>query len=169
MPHIPTINVFLNINSSHPHSLKLMITMLCTIYYWTAKVINYIYSVNIHCKLYSTKHVNYCQVQNRTVTAVMKVLTITIIAWTCQLLAAQEKVCSTSCSTVGMLQSTPGKSCSDIYQINKVSRGASDNYWIKTTTGVHQVYCDMELECGGLKGGWMRIANLDTSMGDNCP
>ena len=99
----------------------------------------------------------------------MKVVTITIIAWTCQLLAAQEKVCSTSCSTVGMLQSTPGKSCSDIYQFNKASRGASGNYWIKTTTGVHQVYCDMELECGGHKGGWMRIADLDTSRGDDCP
>ena len=98
----------------------------------------------------------------------MKVVTITIIAWTCQLLAAQEKVCSTSCSTVGMLQSTPGKSCSDIYQFNKASRGASGNYWIKTTTGVHQVYCDMELECGGHKGGWMRIADLDTSRGDDC-
>jgi len=27
----------------------------------------------------------------------------------------------------------------------------------------------MELECGGHKGGWMRIADLDTSRGDNCP
>ena len=45
----------------------------------------------------------------------------------------------------------------------------SGNYWINTTTGVHQVYCDMELECGGHKGGWMRIADLDTSRGDDCP
>ena len=27
----------------------------------------------------------------------------------------------------------------------------------------------MELECGGYKGGWMRIADLDTSRGDDCP
>ena len=108
-------------------------------------------------------------VQNRTVAAVMKIVTIAIIAWTCQLLVAQEKVCSTSCSTVGMLQSTPGKSCDDIYQFNKASRAASGNYWINTTTGVHQVYCDMELECGGHKGGWMKIADLDTSRGDDCP
>ena len=27
----------------------------------------------------------------------------------------------------------------------------------------------MELECGGHKGGWMRIADLDTSRGDDCP
>ena len=45
----------------------------------------------------------------------------------------------------------------------------SGNYWINTTTGVHQVYCDMELECGGHKGDWMRIADLDTSRGDYSP
>ena len=32
---------------------------------------------------------------------------------------------------------------------------------------IRQVYCDMELECGDYKGGWMRIH--DTSRGDNCP
>ena len=51
----------------------------------------------------------------------------------------------------------------------KASREASSNYWINTTTGVHQVYCDMELECGGHRGGWIRIADLDTSRGDDCP
>ena len=30
------------------------------------------------------------------------------------------------------------------------------------------VYCDMSLECGGEKG-WMRIANINASGGDNCP
>jgi len=49
------------------------------------------------------------------------------------------------------------------------TRPVSTNYWIQTSTGVHQVYCDMELECGGHKGGWMRIADLDTSRGDDCP
>ena len=101
--------------------------------------------------------------------AVAKFMVITIIGWVCHLVAAQEKTCSTFCSSLGMLQSTPGKSCDDIYQINKASRGASGNYWINTTTGVYHVYCDMELECGGHKGGWMRIAALDTSRGDDCP
>ena len=102
---------------------------------------------------------------------VVKVMIIAIITcvWAFCLVEAQEKVCSSLCSTVGMLQSTPGQSCSDVYQFNKVSRGASGNYWINTTTGVHQVYCDMELECGGHKGGWMRIADIDTSRGDDCP
>ena len=27
----------------------------------------------------------------------------------------------------------------------------------------------MELDCGGTKGGWMRIADIDTSRGDTCP
>ena len=81
------------------------------------------------------------------------------------------KICSTVCSTLGMLQSTPGKSCGDIYQFNKTSRGVSGNYWINTTTGVHHVYChgDKELECGGHKGGCIWIADLDTSRGDDCP
>ena len=99
----------------------------------------------------------------------MKVVIIAALGFLYHLVAAEDKVCSNFCSSIGMLQSNLGKSCNDIYQINKASRGASGNYWITTTTGVHQVYCDMELECGGHKGGWMRIADLDTSRGDNCP
>ena len=85
------------------------------------------------------------------------------------LVASQEKVCSSFCSSLGMLESNPGKSCDDIYQINKASRGVSGDYWIQTFTGVHEVYCDMELECGGYKGGWMRIADVNISRGDGCP
>ena len=99
----------------------------------------------------------------------MKVAIIIVIGWVCHLVAAQENVCSAFRNSLGMLQLNPGKSCDDIYQINKASRGASGNYWITTTTGVHQVYCDMELECGGHKGGWMRIADLDANRGDDCP
>ena len=66
---------------------------------------------------------------------------------------AEEKVCSSFCSSLGMLQFSPGKSCADIYQINKASRGVSGLYWINTTSGLHQVNCDMELECSGHKAG----------------
>ena len=97
------------------------------------------------------------------------IITVIAIGWACHLVAAQEKVCSNFCSSLGMLQTNPGRSCNDIYQINKASRGVSGNYWINTTTGVHQVYCDMELECGGHKGGWMRIADLDIRREDDCP
>ena len=101
----------------------------------------------------------------------MKVVIVAVIAigWTYQSVVAQESVCSNFCSSLGMLQSSPGQSCHDIYQINKASRGTSGNYWINTTTGVQEVYCDMELECGGHKRGWMRIADLDTSRRDECP
>ena len=84
-------------------------------------------------------------------------------------LAVSAQVCSNfCCSSLGILESNPGKSCADIYQINKATRGVSHDYWINTTTGIYQVYCDMELECGGHKGGWMRIADYDTSR-DDCP
>ena len=82
--------------------------------------------------------------------------------------AVDERMCSNFCSGLGMI-SSPGKSCADIYQTNKASRGVSGLYWINTTTGLHQVNCDMELECGGHKGGWTRIVKLDTSKGDPCP
>ena len=97
------------------------------------------------------------------------IIIFTILDSTNQLVAANERVCSSTCSSLGMLETNPGRSCNDIYQINKASRGVSGDYWIVTSTGVHQVYCDMQLECDGHKGGWMRIADLDTSRGDDCP
>ena len=86
------------------------------------------------------------------------------------LVANGEKMCSGFCSALGMLSTSPGKSCNDIYQINKATRGVSGQYWIKAVSGtVQRVYCDMELECGGHKGGWMRVAQFDTTNGDTCP
>ena len=82
------------------------------------------------------------------------------------MVVAQEKTCSSFCSSLGMLQSSPGSSCNEIYQINKVSRGVSGLYWINTNSTPYQVYCNMELQCGGHKGGWTRIAQFDTSQGD---
>lgn len=96
------------------------------------------------------------------------IIAFAILGCACQLIEANEKVCSSTCNNLGMLQGNPGKSCDDIYKVNKASRGVSRDYWIETSTGVHRVYCDMELECGGHKGGWMRIADLNTSRGDNC-
>ena len=101
---------------------------------------------------------------------IMKFVVIIFIGWACiSFVTAQDKTCSAFCSSLGMLRSNPGKSCNDIYTVNKASRGVSGNYLINTTTGVHQVYCDMKLECGGHKGGWMRIADVYTSRGDGCP
>ena len=94
---------------------------------------------------------------------------IAILAIVGAVVTAEEKVCSTFCSSLGMLQSSPGKSCAEIYQINKASREVSGLYWINTTRGLHQVSCDMELQCGGHKGGWTTSVKLDTSEGDSCP
>ena len=83
-------------------------------------------------------------------------------------------VCSRFCSSLGSSMSTPAKSCAEIYDINKATRGNSGLYWIITkttdlTNPIRQVYCDMELECGGYKGGWTRIADLNINAGDQCP
>ena len=95
---------------------------------------------------------------------------IVIITMVAAVVTAQEKMsCSNFCSSLGMLQSSPGNSCAEIYQINKASRGLSGLYWINTTNGTYQVTCDMELECGGHKGGWTTIVKFDTSKGDSCP
>ena len=86
------------------------------------------------------------------------------------LLASGENVCSNFCTALGLTSSSPGKSCHDIYTINKASRGNSAYYWI--INGANEpmrVYCDMELECGGHKGGWMRVAYLDINAGSPCP
>ena len=99
--------------------------------------------------------------------AISSVIVILTIAGA--VVIAEEKVCSSFCNSLGILQSSPGKSCAEIYQINKASRGVSGLYWINTTSGLHQVNCDMELECGGHKGGWTTIVKLDTSKGDACP
>ena len=99
----------------------------------------------------------------------MKVVIVIVVGWAYHLVAAQDDSCSIFCTTLGTLESNPGDSCNDIYQNNQATRGMSGNYWISTTTGVHQVYCDMELVCEGQNGGWMRIADLDTTRGDDCP
>ena len=69
---------------------------------------------------------------------------------------------------LGTDSSHPAKSCREIYNYNMASRGQSGYYWIKTDN-IYKVYCDMELTCGGIRGGWMRIANIDTTQGDDCP
>ena len=95
------------------------------------------------------------------------VVALIFIGCTSEVVSAEEKVCTSFCSSFGMLQNSPGKSCNDIYQTNKNTREMSGLYWINNSTSTYQVYCDMELQCG--KGGWMRVADLNTSRGDDCP
>ena len=58
-----------------------------------------------------------------------------------------------------MTATQPVKECQDTTGL----RIKTDRFRMKN------VYCDMELTCGGTRGGWMRIANLDTTHGDGCP
>ncbi|XP_065885481.1 uncharacterized protein [Dysidea avara] len=81
------------------------------------------------------------------------------------LVMAEDGTCSTR---YGFDIDLPGSSCADIYYKNPESHGKSGYYVIKTGH-LFFAYCDMELECGGTKGGWMRIADIDTRRGDQCP
>ena len=80
------------------------------------------------------------------------------------LVMAQDDVCS----RYGLDNNLPGASCADIYNKNPTSYGRS-GYYVLKTDHLFSTYCDMELDCGGNKGGWMRIADIDTSRGDTCP
>ena len=47
----------------------------------------------------------------------------------------------------------------------------SGYYWVRASNGsAVSVYCDMTLPCGGVTGGWMRVAELDmTNSSHQCP
>jgi len=56
-------------------------------------------------------------------------------------------------------------SCADIKKKNPNS--ASGYYFVRSqSVQLKSVYCDMTKHCGGLTGGWMRVAKLDVQ---NCP
>ena len=46
----------------------------------------------------------------------------------------------------------------------------SGHYWVKSNNGsAVRVYCDMTRSCGGVTGGWTRVAELDTNNTIQCP
>ena len=71
-----------------------------------------------------------------------------------------------TCTRYGFDINLPGASCADIYNKNPTSHERSGYYVLKTDR-LFFAYCDMELNCGGTKGGWMKIA--DIKRGDTCP
>ena len=66
----------------------------------------------------------------------------------------------------GLLPSVPASSCSQISLLLP-----SGYYWVTASNGsAVRVYCDMTLSCGGVTGGWMRVAELDmTDSSHQCP
>ena len=63
----------------------------------------------------------------------------------------------------------PAISCKEIHDSNPTA--PSGYYWVNTTTGPMQVYCQMETNnCGNTTGGWMRAAYIDmTNEHSTCP
>ena len=69
----------------------------------------------------------------------------------------------------GMTPSHPADSFADI--LHYIPASQSGYYWVKDINGYsHQVYCDMNISCGGVVGGWMKVAGLDmTDISTQCP
>ena len=68
----------------------------------------------------------------------------------------------------GLSPSNPAASCADMLAQNpNISSGF---YWIETEGNSMRQYCNMTLSCGGITGGWMRVAELDMTDGSQqCP
>ena len=71
--------------------------------------------------------------------------------------------------TLGITETNPASSCNEIYQSNPTSRGTIGQYWIKTHKGLFKVTCNMKLKCGGVEGGWMQVADVDSERDESCP
>jgi hypothetical protein len=67
---------------------------------------------------------------------------------------------------LGQSQASPVSSCAHL-----VHSFPSDYYWVRASNGSSvRVYCDMTRSCGGVTGGWMRVAELDmTNSSHQCP
>ena len=65
----------------------------------------------------------------------------------------------------------PAVSCADI--LHRMPDSPSGYYWVQNRAGQGQPntqYCDMTRSCGGVTGGWMRVAYLDTTNSSHqCP
>ena len=98
----------------------------------------------------------------------MEVTMLNAITLAVTVLVASAMAQDDTCTRHGFDIGFPGASCADIYNKNPTSHGRS-GYYVLKTDHLFFAYCDMELDCGGTKRGWMRIADIDTSRGDTCP
>ena len=69
-------------------------------------------------------------------------------------------------TTVGSFPFYPAASCAAL-----PPSSPSGYYWVRASNGsAVSVYCDMTRSCGGVTGGWMRVAELDmTNINNQCP
>lgn len=72
-------------------------------------------------------------------------------------------------SLTGQVSSKPAASCPDVLQATPSA--LSGYYWTRSTNGtIVQMYCDMTRVCGGVGGGWARVALLDMrDLTTHCP
>ena len=72
-------------------------------------------------------------------------------------------------ANIGNCECNPAKSCHQIKELAPES--PSGYYYVRQNTGsALSVYCDMTRSCGGISGGWMKVAsfNVDNSS-HSCP
>ena len=69
----------------------------------------------------------------------------------------------------GKTPSHPATSCKEIQELKPGS--SSGYYWITASDdSAVRMYCDMSRTCGGIRGGWMQVANIDmTNSSHQCP
>jgi hypothetical protein len=70
---------------------------------------------------------------------------------------------------LGQSQFSPVSSCAALKDL--LYTFPSGHYWVRASNGsAVRVYCDMTRSCGGVTGGWMRVAELDmTNSSHQCP
>ena len=60
----------------------------------------------------------------------------------------------------GHFPSHPASSCKEIIEIE--SNSPSGYYWLRASNGsAVRIFCDMTRTCGGVTGGWMKVAELN--------
>ena len=82
---------------------------------------------------------------------------------------AQEFTSFNKLNALGKSADYPAKNCASLKEVNPST--ASGFYWLTSSSGsaVHR-YCDMWQTCGGITGGWMRVAHTDTrDVTSRCP
>ena len=68
----------------------------------------------------------------------------------------------------GRSPNNPAVSCADMLDQNP--NALSGYYWIGTPRDPRTQYCDMTMSCGGVTGGWTRVAELNmTDSSQQCP
>ena len=70
---------------------------------------------------------------------------------------------------IGKSPSHPANSCREILDFD--SKSLSGLYWLKAGNGsAIRIFCDMTRSCGGVRGGWMKVTELDmTNTSNQCP